>query len=167
MHLKDLTKLQRLYLNGTQVSDASLVHLKDLTKLQRLYLNDTQVTDAGLVHLKGLTNLQGLRLVGTEVTDAGLVHLKPLTNLRYLYLANTQVSYESVKDLKQALPNVQILGLASYSDRRREQADGSLRARRFAARISLTTARRVQDTWTVDEAPHRTSQRACTTLAPG
>lgn len=29
-----------------------------------------------------------------------------------------------------------------------------LHIRRFAARISLTTARRVPDTWTVDETPH-------------
>ena len=33
---------------------------KGLTKLERLSLSSTKVTDAGLVHLKGLTNLETL-----------------------------------------------------------------------------------------------------------
>ena len=36
----------------TKVTDAGLVHLKGLTKLQRLYLTDTKVTDAGVKKLQ-------------------------------------------------------------------------------------------------------------------
>ena len=48
------------------------MHLKDLTKLQGLWLGDTDVTDAGLEHLKDLTKLQKLSFTGTQVTDAGV-----------------------------------------------------------------------------------------------
>ena len=51
MCLEGLTRLQRLVLTGTQVTDAGLVHLKGLTGLQELWLGDTQVTDAGLAEL--------------------------------------------------------------------------------------------------------------------
>ena len=51
-------------------------HLKGLTALQRLNLNGTQLTDAGLEHLKGLTRLQRLALRNTKVTDAGVTRLQ-------------------------------------------------------------------------------------------
>ena len=52
------------------------MHLKGLTKLQSLFIGGTQVTDTGLVHLKGLTKLQTLELDGTQVTDEGVKKLK-------------------------------------------------------------------------------------------
>ena len=52
------------------------MHLKGLTKLEYLDLNGTKVTDAGLVHLEGLTKLEELHLVGTKVTDAGVKQLQ-------------------------------------------------------------------------------------------
>ncbi len=39
-------------LAGTQVADAGLVHLKGLTKLKRLSLQGSQVTRAGVAELK-------------------------------------------------------------------------------------------------------------------
>jgi hypothetical protein len=86
VHLRELTKLQELHLNHTEVTDAGLVHLKGLTELRRLGLMHTKVGDAGLVHLAGLTELVSLNLTSTEITDTGLVHLQGLTNLRFLYL---------------------------------------------------------------------------------
>jgi hypothetical protein len=44
------TRLQRLRLNGTSVSDTELLHLKGLTDLSELYLSGPQVTDARLAH---------------------------------------------------------------------------------------------------------------------
>jgi hypothetical protein len=57
--------------------DSHLKHLKGLSSLQILDLNGTQVTDAGLEHLKGLTGLKYLSLTQTQVTGPGLEHLKP------------------------------------------------------------------------------------------
>lgn len=57
------------------IDDDWLKNIADFTKLERLDLSDTQVTDAGLAQLKGLTSLEHLYLVNTLVSDAGLEHL--------------------------------------------------------------------------------------------
>jgi dipeptidyl aminopeptidase/acylaminoacyl peptidase len=106
VHLKGLTNLKILDLNGTKVTDKGLVQLQGLAELWLLNLNNAEVTDAGLMHLKGLTNLEHLLLGGTEIKDAGLVHLRGLTQLRELGLKHTQVTEEGVKNLQQALPNL-------------------------------------------------------------
>jgi Leucine-rich repeat (LRR) protein len=108
VHLKGLTKLESLSLNGTVITDAGLVHLKGLTNLQTLDLSGTAITDAGLVHLKGLTKLQTLNLYGTKITDAGLVHLKGMTKLQWLYLMDTKVTDAGVADLQKSLSNCKI-----------------------------------------------------------
>ncbi|MGO9470620.1 MAG: hypothetical protein ACLQVF_41545 [Isosphaeraceae bacterium] len=42
-----MTSLAALHLSRDQVSDAGLIHLKGLTRLQGLYLDGTQVSNAG------------------------------------------------------------------------------------------------------------------------
>ena len=96
-------------LPGPETTDEVLAEkLKGLTKLERLYLSDTEVTDAGLVHLKGLTKLEVLWLTSTKVTDAGLVHLKGLTKLERLSLGGTKVTDAGIQELKKALPDCKI-----------------------------------------------------------
>jgi internalin A len=65
-----------LILREPQVTDAGLEHLKGLTSLQMLKLNGTKVSDAGLVHLKGLTGLKMLELLDTPVTEDGVNDLQ-------------------------------------------------------------------------------------------
>ena len=84
--LGSLTKLMRLDLHETQVSD--LAPLASLTDLEWLNLENTQVSD--LTPLASLTNLEVLYLANTQVSD--LTPLASLTNLEELYLANTKVS---------------------------------------------------------------------------
>ncbi len=108
--LKGLTKLKKLDLRFTQITDAGLAHLKGLTKLEELHLGyNTNTTDAGLAHLKGLTKLEGLFLSETNITDAGLVHLKGLTKLEFLNLWNTNITDAGENDLKKALPDCSII----------------------------------------------------------
>ena len=97
-----------LYFSPPSVTDAGLEHLKGLSQLQSLTLEGTQVTDAGLKRLTGLTQFRTLDLNETRVTDAALVHLKGLTKLSELDLHNTKVTNEGVKRLQQALPNCKI-----------------------------------------------------------
>ena len=110
VHLKDLTNLQNLGLEETQITDTGLVHLKGLTNLQYLNLEGTKITGAGLAHLKDLTNLQYLSLEGCDnITDAGLVHLKNLTNLKGLSLAGCEnITDTGVAELQKALPDCEI-----------------------------------------------------------
>ena len=48
----DPLKSDRLWLNGTEITDARLVHLKALTNLERLYLGGTDVSDEAVDKLK-------------------------------------------------------------------------------------------------------------------
>jgi hypothetical protein len=111
VHLKGLSKLEKLFLTDTQVTDAGLVHLTGLSNLRELRLWDTQVADAGLVHLEGLPNLMNLGLSDTQVTDAGLVHLKRLSKLQSLYLSRTRVTDVGFVHLE-GLTNLTQLGLS-------------------------------------------------------
>ena len=64
--LAGLTKLQTLWLGGTQVAD--LGPLAELTNLQTLWLDGTKAADLG--PLAGLTNLQMLSLDERQAADA-------------------------------------------------------------------------------------------------
>ena len=108
VHLKELPKLQELWLNRAKITDAGLVHLKELINLKILHLRNTPITDAGLVHLKELTKLERLDLRDTQVADAGLVHLKGMTKLQTLFLSGTKITDAGVTDLQKALPNCKI-----------------------------------------------------------
>src|SRR4051812_46117493 len=64
--------------------DETLAHIVPLKRLEYLYLEKSQVTDAGLAHLRGLTEIQFLQLgytgntntgTYTWITDAGIAHL--------------------------------------------------------------------------------------------
>ena len=53
VQLAGLTGLQRLFLDGTEITDAGLKHLEGLKRLERLGVDSTMVTDAGLERLEG------------------------------------------------------------------------------------------------------------------
>ncbi len=84
--LRNLPHLQRLYLQYSQITDASLVNLQDLKNLQRLSLHGTPITPEGLKYLSALSNLEALDLGETSNNHNGLVHLRGLTKLRELNL---------------------------------------------------------------------------------
>jgi hypothetical protein len=77
--LEDLSSLEILWLEGTQITDASLALLKDAKCLQFLSLDGTRVTDAGLRHLEGLPVLFDVSVDRTAVTPGGLGMLKKAT----------------------------------------------------------------------------------------
>jgi Leucine-rich repeat (LRR) protein len=107
-HLKGLTKLERLYLVKTHVSDDGLEHLKGRAGLRTLDLSFTQVSDAGLEHLKGLTGLERLWLQQPRLTDKGRGNLTGLIGLRTLDLRFTQVTDVGTNELRNALPKCRI-----------------------------------------------------------
>jgi hypothetical protein len=108
IHMRELKHLQQLSLSNTKITDAGLIHIRQLKNLQELYLPGTQITDAGLVHLRELKNLHQLWLSGTQITDAGLVHLTEFKQLQWLYLTDTRVTPDGVAKLQAALPNTQV-----------------------------------------------------------
>lgn len=109
VHLSGLKNLKRLVLENTNVTDTGLSHVSTLTSLQGLNLEETHVTDAGLPKLENLTLLQELSLNKTRVSDDGLPHLWVHTGLTGLDLRNTDVTESGVADLKSRLPNCKVL----------------------------------------------------------
>lgn len=109
-HVKRLSRLQKLFLSFTQITDAGLKYLEGLSELEALFLHGTQVSDQGLVHLVGLDSLTDLFLYETDVTDSGLHVLKNMKSLRRLDVRRTRVTEAGVRDFKEALPNIEVLG---------------------------------------------------------
>jgi hypothetical protein len=105
-HLEGLTDLRGLNLARTAVSDPGLSHLSRLTRLETLTLDRTSVGDTGMAHLKGLTRLRWLNAHGTEVGDVGVAHLKGLIHLERLNLSDTRITdaalanFESMTELQ-------------------------------------------------------------------
>jgi internalin A len=107
--LSALKNLRDLNLGWTEVSDAGLVHLKQLTRLESLYLEGCpNVTDSGIAHLAGLTNLKELAVSNTGMSNAGMVHLKNLKKLEWLELTGVPVEDDVVQYLRE-LTNLKVL----------------------------------------------------------
>ena len=101
--LTSLTALKSLDLWYTRVSD--LEPLAQLTALKTLDLGQTQVLD--LIPLANLRELETLSLVHTRVSDLG--PLAQLTALKTLDLRNAQVSERMVSELRESLPECNML----------------------------------------------------------
>ena len=85
------------------------MHLKGLTNLSELDLNGTHVTDAGLAHLKGLTKIASLYLTTLRSPTPGWYISKAWPTSRMLYLYGTRVTDAGINELKQALPSLTIV----------------------------------------------------------
>ncbi|MFN0054343.1 MAG: DUF1559 domain-containing protein [Planctomycetales bacterium] len=101
-------KVVDLWLNRSQISDASLAFLEQAPHLSKVHLAHTAITDDGLRHFRGRRYLYLLELSGTKVTDAGLVHLADLVDMYYLDLTDTQVTIRGVARLRRALPRLEV-----------------------------------------------------------
>jgi hypothetical protein len=67
-HTAKLNSVRKLYLDTAAVDDGTLELVGEITSLEELNLDGTQVTDAGLRHLHGLKNLKLIFLRRTKVT---------------------------------------------------------------------------------------------------
>ena len=82
----------RISIIYARIQGDGLGHLKGLSQLKSLDLEGNPVDDAGIANLRGLSQLQVLNLTGTRVTDAGLQYLTQLEQLVTLYLRDTEVT---------------------------------------------------------------------------
>jgi Leucine-rich repeat (LRR) protein len=113
--LAELKNLEELNLAHANISGEGLVNLAGLTKLTKLNLSITGVNDAGLRHLARLTELRELDLQRTEVSNAGLVHLAAMRQLEYLWLNRTHVRSPGMKHLA-GMKKLSLLGLEVLED---------------------------------------------------
>jgi hypothetical protein len=69
---------------------------------------DCRVTDAGVANLAKQSQLKEVELDRNYITDQGLAPFKNLPNLERLSLTNNRVTYKARRELKQAMPRVQM-----------------------------------------------------------
>ena len=102
--LKEIGKfasIQRLELDGTNVTSGVLPHLEGLKQLKILSLAGTQVSDTGFAAIGKLTSLESLDLKRTRIHGPGVLELKSLTRLKTLDLRDTQVDDSDLSQLGQ------------------------------------------------------------------
>lgn len=99
-------------LAGTRVTDAGLVALRPFSHLERLHLEHTALTGATLGELSALPRLTYLNLCATSLTDEGLTALARQTGLQELYVFGSTVTPEGVNRLRASLPHCQIGAIA-------------------------------------------------------
>ncbi len=98
-HLEGFTKVERLFLVGTEVTDRGLAHLAALPRLRMLNLNGTQVVGDGLSHLGNLAHLEILVLDSTRLSDASMASLARLSSLRFLSAGGNRLTGEGLSHL--------------------------------------------------------------------
>lgn len=117
-------------LSRTSANDSSLLLLAEMSRLTRLRLSGTRVSDVGLERLRRLPYLEYLNLVDTDVSDAGLRALEGMSRLRAIYLWGTRVTDGGVARLQRALPRATIrLGASPLVDPTAIAARDSAKAR--------------------------------------
>ena len=135
-HLRNLSELESINLDGTAVTGAGLSELQDLSQLRFLFLGSTGITGPDLVHLKHFPNLRGLwlnhtkisdndlellkhhvasmphlkilHLAATEITDNGLIHLEKMSHLDVIRVNGPGVSVTAMKSLQTEMPETKI-----------------------------------------------------------
>ena len=80
-----------------------------MSRLSRLGLRGTSVSDSGIAKLAGLTELRHLNLFGTAATDACMVTLGRLSQLQAVYLWKTRVTEAGADALRSLLPDTKII----------------------------------------------------------
>jgi hypothetical protein len=91
--------VENVWLQGAEVTDATLQHLDAMSHLKRLNLDAPNVTDSGLEHVQGLRELKGLVLDRTNVTDLGVERIAGLKQLEILGLRGTRFTDAALEKL--------------------------------------------------------------------
>jgi hypothetical protein len=91
-----------------RITDAGLSHLQRLKNLESLSLDGEQLTEVGIANLSGLPRLSALEL-SAKINDAGFQVLRKMTQLEFLELHAHSSSEPAVKELKNALPTLNMI----------------------------------------------------------
>ena len=81
--------------------------------LERLHLDGSNVTDAQLTPLSKLPKLSYLNLYNTKVSDTGLKALQRCTSLQKVFLNHTLVTPAGINELKNTLPGMEVIHSSS------------------------------------------------------
>ena len=97
-----------LSLGQLPFTDTDLAPLTKFSNLNRLRLNGTEVSTKTVERLKELPHLESLNLYGTNVDDSIFEHLATYPRLKRLYLWRTQVSPDAAMAFGEKHPTIDI-----------------------------------------------------------
>jgi internalin A len=98
----DMSDMQWLFLEGTQIDDASLDHIAKMKKLEGFTISGTRVTDAGLKKLVGFEHMRWLTLNDLPLTDAAIPLLTAMKGLEDVAMNGTKVTDAGFQKLSEA-----------------------------------------------------------------
>ena len=96
-----------------KVKDESFAALATLTNLVDLNVSATRITDESAAVLLKMQKLERLSVAGSQMGDAGIVQLGQLPELKWLDLTASNPTEDTIKALKAAKPNMEILSAAN------------------------------------------------------
>jgi uncharacterized membrane protein len=97
-----------LSLDRLPLTDEDLAPLARFSNLNRLRLNGTEVSEKTVAKLSQLPHLESLNLYDTEINDEVFAHLQRFPALKRLYLWRTKVTTEAADAYATAHPNVSV-----------------------------------------------------------
>ena len=121
LHLRPARQIRDLnLLYAEQITDLGLNAVKGWTKLKRLNVRGTRISDPTLAIVGQLHQLESLDIANTGITDKGLDSLVPLTQLKHLALGRPRFSQEALSMLR-LLTTLESLDLSGPSGLARTQ----------------------------------------------
>ena len=107
--LRNCTKLERIYISESKLTDESLRMFSELPNLTSLSLQFSNFSNAGVRYVRNLKQLETLAVCGidgrpSEITDDSLEFLLELPNFVLLGVQNTNVSPEFETRMKAKFP---------------------------------------------------------------
>jgi hypothetical protein len=101
--LAELGNAVEISFQHPDADDSWIAPIRGLSKLKRLHLEKTKITDKALDAVGAIGSLEYLNLYKTAVTDGGLGKLKNLKKLKTLYLWQTKVTEAKAKDFQESM----------------------------------------------------------------
>lgn len=112
--LQDLTAVREqlisLDLTNMPIRDEDLKIIAKFQSLEKLILNGTNITGQNLMELNVLKKLQSLSLSNTGIDKAKVQVVKDFPALHHVYVWNTRISSEDLQTLQKTIPKIQFDG---------------------------------------------------------
>lgn len=109
--LRPLTRVSRISLRDTQITDDGLDHLAEMKDLESIDLYGCRISDEGLAQIARFSKLRRLTASGAGITNTGMSHLAHLRRLQLLWLVNCNVSRQGFEHLEPIKKQISVLRL--------------------------------------------------------
>ena len=112
-HLKKVKWLQGI---RGHIGDEGMARLAGLTSMERLNIQGSEMTDLSLSYLSNMKKLNNLTILG-NFTDKGMRHLEGLTSLNHVVVYSSEdISENALSRLRQKLPKLYTLRVDKKRD---------------------------------------------------